>query len=410
MANSSENKSVPILYGSAALWCTSIGMSHVLIPLYAIHLGFSILKIASLVSLPVVATLGIRFMGGALSDRFGERLVLHACYLLNTLAAVVLYQAEGFFSLLIAQTVSNLSRSFFWTPAQSIASQLPVSTPGRRLGQLSACNAAGNLAGLALGGVAAAAAGYPGAFLILIVATLASSILGFLLPHVEAKPRGRSVWKILVGIGKYFCFRPTWLTISASFAAGLAPALTQSIYPVYLAQLGYAEQWIGFTVALRAIGPIASGLMLAPLITPPRQVMMYAAAIAGLGIFVICSGLVEHFILLALCMAALGTASGLMDVWYQVRATQLSSASDRSACMASMGMGWNLAYIVTPVTVGWLSELFGIKMALLSTGCFLLLASAGTRLWHRLLGPTESTLRDISSDVKKDPVGTPRSS
>ncbi len=398
-----------VLYGSAALWCTSVGMSHVLIPLYAIHMGFSILKIASIVSLPVVATMGIRFMGGALSDRFGERLVLHACYLLNTLAAVVLYQAEGFFSLLISQTISNMSRSFFWTPAQSIASQLPGSTPGRRLGQLSACNAAGNLAGLALGGVLAATAGYPGAFLILIIATLASSVLGFLLPHVEAKPKGRSVWQILVGIGKYLCYRPTWLTISASFAAGLAPALTQSIYPVYLAQLGYGEQWIGFTVAVRAIGPIVSGLMLAPLITPPRQVIMYAAAIAGLGIFVISSGLVEHLILLALCMAALGTASGLMDVWYQVRATQLSSASDRSACMASMGMGWNLAYIVTPVTVGWLAEIYGIKFALVSTGCFLLLASSGSRLWHRLLGPTGSPLRDISSNVKNEPVETPRS-
>ncbi len=251
MRQHQRSSGILVLYGSAALWCTCIGISHVLIPLYAIHMGFSILKIASVVSLPVVATLGIRFMGGALSDRFGERLVLHTCYLLNTLAAVVLYQAEGFFSLFIAQTISNLSRSFFWTPAQSIASQLPGSTPGKRLGQLSAGNAAGNLAGLGLGGVLAATVGYPGAFLVLIVATLASSVLGFFLPSVEAKPKGRSVWQIFAGIGKYLCYRPTWLTITASFAAALAPALTQSIYPVYLAQLGYGEQWIGLGEHLR---------------------------------------------------------------------------------------------------------------------------------------------------------------
>ncbi len=408
MRQHQRSPGIQVLYGSAALWCTCIGMSHVLIPLYAIHMGFSILKIASVVSLPVLATLGIRFMGGALSDRFGERLVLHTCYLLNTLAAVVLYQAEGFFSLLIAQTVSNMSRSFFWTPAQSIASQIPGSTAGKRLGQLSACNAAGNLAGLGLGGVLAATAGYPGAFLILIVATLASSVLGFFLPHVEAKPKGRSVWQIFIGIGKYLSYRPTWLTISASFAAALAPALTQSIYPVYLSQLGYGEQWIGFTVALRAIGPIASGLMLAPLITPSRQVGIYAAGIAALGIFIISSGLMEHLILLALCLAALGTASGLMDVWYQVRATQLSSPSDRSVSMASMGLGWNLAYIVTPMAVGWLAQIQGIRFALLTTGCVLFLFACGTRLWHRLLAPTGTTLRSISSDVEKASVGTPR--
>ena len=404
MRQHQRSSGILVLYGSAALWCTCIGMSHVLIPLYAIHMGFSILKIASVVSLPVVATLGIRFMGGALSDRFGERFVLHTCYLLNTLAAVLLYQAAGFLSLLLAQTISNMSRSFFWTPAQSIASQLPGSTPGKRLGQLSAGNAAGNLVGLGLGGVLAATAGYPGAFLVLIVATFASSVLGFFLPSVEAKPKGRSVWQIFVGIGKYLCYRPTWLTISASFAAGLAPALTQSIYPIYLAQLGYGEQWIGFTVAFRAIGHIASGLMLAPLITPSRQVGIYAAGIAGLGIFIISSGLMEHLILLAFCMAALGTASGLMDVWYQVRATQLSSASDRSASMASMGLGWNLAYIVTPVVVGWLAEIHGINLALLSTGCFLLLVSSGTRLWHRLLAPAGSTVGVIPGDVEKAPV------
>ncbi|NIO11892.1 MAG: MFS transporter, partial [Deltaproteobacteria bacterium] len=386
MSQPHRSSGILVLYGSAALWCTSIGMSHVLIPLYAIYLGFSILQIASIVSLPVVATLGIRFMGGALSDRFGERLVLHACYLLNTLAAVVLYQAEGFVSLLIAQIISNKSRSFFWTPAQSIASQLPGASSSKRLGQLSACNAAGNLAGLSLGGVVAATAGYPGAFVILFLATLASSVLGFFLPHVEAKPKGRSVWKIFVGIGKFLCHRPTWLTISASFAAGLAPALTQSIYPIYLAQLGYGEQWIGFTVALRALGPIASGLMLAPLITPSRQAVMYAAGIAGLGVFVIGSGSLDHIIFLGFCMAALGTSSGLMDVLYQVRATQLSSASDRSAAMASMGLGWNLAYIVTPVVVGWLAELYGIKLALMITGTFLIFVSSGTRLWYRLLG------------------------
>ncbi len=180
----------------------------------------------------------------------------------------------------------------------------------------------------------------------------------------------------------------------------MAPALTQSIYPVYLSQLGYGEQWIGFTVALRAIGPIASGLMLAPLITPSRQVGIYAAGIAALGIFIISSGLMEHLILLALCLAALGTASGLMDVWYQVRATQLSSPSDRSVSMASMGLGWNLAYIVTPMAVGWLAQIQGIRFALLATGCFLLLFACGTRLWHRLLAPTGTTLRNISSDVK----------
>lgn len=174
--------SILVLYGSASLWTFSLGISHVVIPLYALSLGFSILKIGSIISLPVLATLGVRFVGGALSDRFGERRILQSCYLLSTLTALVLLQARGFASLLIAVAIYNMSRAFFWTPVQSLASQLPGSSAGKRLGQLSAGNAAGSLIGVALGGVLVVVADYHGTFLILTGTTLAASIMGLFLP------------------------------------------------------------------------------------------------------------------------------------------------------------------------------------------------------------------------------------
>lgn len=208
------------------------------------------------------------------------------------------------------------------------------------------------------------------------------------------------MWKILVGIGNFLRYRRTWLTITASFAAGLPPALCQSIYPVYLAQLGYGEQWIGVTLSVRSLGPIVNGLLLASLITPARQKSMYAAGLASMGIFFMASGTIEQLFLLALCIAALGGAGGLMDVWYQVQATDLSTTSDRSASMASMGLGWNFAYIVAPLVVGWLAELQGVKIALLATGAFLLLIAAGTRLWFRLLAPPGPSLQEDASKAQ----------
>jgi len=80
MIRKSRAYDLAALYTSGALWNICMGMLQVLVPLYALSLGFSIVKISSLVSLPVLVELVVRFGGGALSDRFGERRVLQICF------------------------------------------------------------------------------------------------------------------------------------------------------------------------------------------------------------------------------------------------------------------------------------------------------------------------------------------
>ena len=100
--------SLLLFYSSAALWNLVNGMMMILLPLYSLSLGFSVLKIGSIVALPVLFMLGIRFVGGALCDRFGERLILQLCYLLSVLSAVVLLQAEGNVLLFLSQSIAFL--------------------------------------------------------------------------------------------------------------------------------------------------------------------------------------------------------------------------------------------------------------------------------------------------------------
>jgi MFS family permease len=64
-------------FSSTFFWNLALGMSHVLIPLYAYHLGFSGVAIGTLVSAPVVAQLGFNLVGGVWTDRVGgKRLAL----------------------------------------------------------------------------------------------------------------------------------------------------------------------------------------------------------------------------------------------------------------------------------------------------------------------------------------------
>ncbi len=117
--------SLLLFYSSAALWNLVNGMMMILLPLYSLSLGFSVLKIGSIVALPVLLMLGIRFVGGALCDRFGERLILQLCYLLSVLSALVLLPAEGFGLLFLSQSIANLSRGVFWIACQSLVTQIP---------------------------------------------------------------------------------------------------------------------------------------------------------------------------------------------------------------------------------------------------------------------------------------------
>ncbi len=382
-----------VLFSSAALWCVCNGIMHVIVPLYALHLGFSILEISSIVAVPVLATLVVRFVGGALSDRFGERGVLQGCYLMQTIASVILIGATGFFSLVLVLIVANISRSTFWIPAQSLASQLAGDNIGKKLGQLSAANYAGTLLGQVLGGVMVAYFGYFSSFVILSGLGLGCTLLSLALPASDAKPKGRSVWQITMGVGRFLRYPQIWLIISGSGAAALPQAICASIYPLYLAYLHYGEQWIGLAVSLRTVGPIAIGLLFAMLITPARQQSAYALGIIVLALGLIGSGLGQQYVLLILCIIAMGAGGGIMDLLYQVQAAALSRASDRSMAMASTGLGWNLSPFFAPLIVGWLVEMWGFELAFLAAGCFLLLAGAGTRLWFHLCSLDERALR-----------------
>src|SRR5258706_12415749 len=102
-----------------------MGMLQVVVPLYALSLGFSIVAIASLVSLPVLIELVGRLGGSAISDRFGERRMLRVCFLLMALAGAALLPPHRYLYIALGQALPFFSRSAFLTSIQSLASPLP---------------------------------------------------------------------------------------------------------------------------------------------------------------------------------------------------------------------------------------------------------------------------------------------
>ncbi len=386
-----------VFFSSACFWCICNGISHVIVPLYSIFLGFSVLEISSIVAVPALATIFVRFVGGALSDRFGERGVLQGCYSMMALSALILIGAESYTTLMIVLIVANLSRSTFWISAQSMASQLPGTNVGKTLGKLSAINYSGIFFGQVLGGIMAAFLSYGTSFLILFGLALSCTLMSLALTQSEAKPKGRTVWQITLGVGRFLRYSRTWLIITVSGAAALPMAMCSSIYPVYLAHLNFGEQWIGLAVSVRSLGPIAIGLLLGVWITPVRQRLIYGLGMVVLGFCLIASGYLDRYFLLGLLIILLGAGGGIMDLLAQVQASALSQASDRSMAIASMGMGWNLSAFFVPLVTGWLVEMLGFEIAFLVSGLFLMLIGAGTNFWFRICALDEGAFTKLVS-------------
>ena len=361
------------LFAGALLWNMCNGMLFVLTPLFGVTLGLSVLDIGSLVGLPYLLTIVMRFVGGAFADRYGEHRMLQACYSLNVLAAVALCLAGGFFSLMLSSALANLSRSMFWVPAQSMASQLSSRNPGKMLGQLSAANYTGQLLGLSLGGILAGWLGYGATFVLVAVVCVLGMLLGFALPPIRSNPVGRTVWQITVGMSRRLIERRTWLLLTSSCAAAVPFGITQSIYPVYMSGLSFHEGWISVVIAVRSIGPVVIGLAFGSKITIGREKLFYAVSMGGLGLCILASAWTEGLLLLGLCIAGLGMAGGVADLLNQVQAVDLSRASDRSAVMAATGLGWNMAPMALPLLLGWAADAWGFGTMFLAAGCFFLL-------------------------------------
>src|SRR5712692_1089130 len=99
-----------------------------LVPLYAIHLGYPGLTIGILAALPAIANMTLRLAAGRLSDRHGETTVLQIGGLFSLAAALglLLSTSVGLAAFAGAQLLQGVGRSIFWTVGQTYVTKLPL--------------------------------------------------------------------------------------------------------------------------------------------------------------------------------------------------------------------------------------------------------------------------------------------
>ena len=366
--------STVLIHWLALLFSIINATVQLLVPLYALRLGYSGLIIGLLAALPSIANVTLRLTFGRLSDRYGETAILRlgGLFYFASAAGMLLSTWVGLAALVGAQLLQGVARSVFWTVAQTYVTKLPL-RGGLNLSLFNGATNLGMVLGIGVAGLWAVVLGYRGAFALLLALALLYIALTLVLASPQtpmpsqtvAPPRTR---------GRLPSFRlgPLWLAACCSFLSGATWAMAGSFHPVYLARLGYGEKAIGLLLMLLPAGMLASSFV-------SRQIVERSGSMERLAVgFVVATGLgvaivpaVHAWPALAAVILATGFCSGVCSLLYQLSVQQHSAWGSRGMTMASVGLFGNLALLVLPTTIGVVLRWVPLNAALVGAGAFL---------------------------------------
>jgi MFS family permease len=348
----------PFFFIASLAWNFGLGMTWLVLPLYAASQGLSNAQIGALFSAPVLAQVALNLVGGAYTDRIGgRRIMLGSCGTL-VLAALWFMISEGFWMLMVGQLGLIVSRAAFWPATWAMAAELPGAR-GIQLGKLNAVTNLGQIAGVGLCGFLLGSAGYQATFGALAASGLIAYLAGLGTQSSSPKPApaGRNV---LAAYGPLLRQRIIHYSVLCAYLSALPFSLSVSFYPLLLANYGYGEEASGILVSLRAVGAIAAGLIAGRFVSTgpqsPWPVVSGVAVAAAVGLL----PTLNHAVPIGLWMLIVGLGSGAMTLYFQITIAESSRPEERGAALALGGLGWGVSHFTTPLIMGFLADRYGI--------------------------------------------------
>lgn len=337
-------------------WNYGLGMTWLAIPLYAHSQGLSAAEIGILFAVPVVAQIAINLLGGAYTDRLGGRAVMLASCLSMALGGLELVFAQGFWMLFVGQVLMVLSRAAFWPANWAIASELPGDR-GTQVGRLNAITNLAHILGNASCGFVLAASGFRGALAGIALLGLASFLVGLWTPARSArKPTPGSVFANYLLLAR---MPIVYYAACCAYLSAVPMTLSMTFFPLLLQEFGYAESASGILLALRAVGGIAAGLVLARFVhTGPASLWPVFGGLAvalSIGLMPV----QPHWAAIGTLMFVVGMGAGMQTLYIQITLSEVTRLEMRGSAMAIGGLGWSFSHLTTPLVAGFLSQHYG---------------------------------------------------
>ena len=367
----------------------ALGMVTLLVPLYILHLGHDAAIVGLVVSSQSIFQVPLRFMAGALSDRFGERSVLWLSFAFLAVGAAAMIVSVSLWVIFPMQIIIGIARSIYWTPSQSYASRSFGPNASIAIGRQVSFEAMGQMAGAAGAGFSVVAFGFGAAFGIGAGLAVLGAVIVTLMPRLARKEAPRTIRASLAPIPGLLRNRTLHLAGVIAFVSATVISLQGSVYPVFLKEVGYDEAGIGVLRAVNSVGTMVVAFIFGVIVANfgQRRLMGFSLALIG-GLVVLSTLAAETLWAAVLVFLVMGIIYANLRSLYPTMGAQNSSPEQRGMAISVVGMYWGIAQLIIPVTFGFIAKYLGAAESLwIAAGLFITL-SVLTPLLFRLLGPT----------------------
>jgi MFS family permease len=357
-----ELRATAMIYTASFSYMITLGATLILVPLYALHLGFDLAELGVIVASQAVFGLFLRLFAGAICDQFGERWVLWGSYGTMIVGAALFGVSESFWALILAQTFLGISRATYWTATQSYSSRINPAKSGTLLGRMSSSGTAGQMVGAAGAGVIAETLGYGWAWAVVVALGVIGLAGSSLLPVLPRKDIRRGFQQALAPIPTLARTPSMGLAGFTAFVASTSMTIAVILLVPYLRELGNGESTIGLVRTVGSAGSVVIGIFFGKIVMRFGQQQLYIIVLTLMGLTMLAlpvsgSGLVAMTVL----MFSYGTLHGVLGPIYPLTAATYSTQEQRGMAMAYVGLYWAVAQVAVPAAFGVIAASVGLK-------------------------------------------------
>ena len=362
-----------------------ISMLMLLVPLYVLDLGFSLADLGLIVSAAAIFMVVLRLAGGAVADRFGERIVLWFSFASLIGCALVFVVSENLLPLIFAQLLNGISRSVYWSAGQSYTSRSAEGNAGLTMGRLLSFESAGGLLGAVIAGGTAEFAGFDAAFLAAAGVNALGVVNTAMMPALPRKDQVRSIRASLTPARRLLVQRSMGLGHYTAFMSAGYAALTGSLFAALFKDAGYGDTMIGVLRSANGIGVILVAYPFGALLAAWGVRNVAAAGLAATGaVTMLIAFAAETPVLPFLLMVLGGLSFGALRSLYPAVASANSSQQERGLALSVVGLYWAVSMLIVPYAFGLIADAIGVAGALYVFGGVSIAAAAVTPLLARL--------------------------
>jgi MFS family permease len=389
-----EFRATALIYLAGFTYHIGLGATLILVPLYALQLGFDFAELGAIIASQAVIGLLLRLFAGAISDRFGERWVLLSSFATMVVGAAIIGVSDTFWTLILGQTFLGISRATYWTATQSYCSRINPAKSGTLLGRMSSARTSGDMVGAASAGFIAETFGYGSAWVAIVglggIGLVGSSVL----PMLPRKDALRGFKQALAPIPSMARSPSMAMAGITAFVVSTAMTIVVILLVPYLREIGNGETTVGLVRTSGLVGSVGIGVIFGKIVSRTGQKNLYTMALGAMGVVLLAVPLLGTTLApMAVVMFLYGTFYGLLGPLYPLTAATYSSQEQRGIAMAYVGLYWGAAQVIVPATFGVLAARYGLEDTFWFAGVMFIVFAAAMPILFPYLTKSHGTAR-----------------